>query len=172
MFTGHRQHSKLRDRSCRWQAGPHWHQNDIGCPTRRGFRRVGTTDPNPMFTGHRQHSKLRDRPCRCRQNSIATTALDTFLSSRRVAIGGALCWVHHRVVIYFSKSWNRCGCPTRRGQRCSLKAAKIVAGVPCKIREDDFTPFLEPAWVLPMRRGAREASRQATRLAAERLLRR
>jgi hypothetical protein len=29
------------------------HHHDIGCPTRRGFRRVGTMDPARLFIRHR-----------------------------------------------------------------------------------------------------------------------
>src|ERR1700678_633299 len=62
-----------------------------GCPTRRDFRRVGTTDLNFQVTRHIQRWNLCDRRCLCPQGYDATTAQDTFTSLQRAAIGAARC---------------------------------------------------------------------------------
>ena len=68
-----------------------WQHPEKGCPTRRGFRRVGTTHLAPLVTSHRLQSPFCDRRGRCRSTCIATTARDVFTSSRPVAISEERC---------------------------------------------------------------------------------
>src|SRR5258708_5127380 len=78
-----------------------WQHRERGCPTRRAFRRVGTTDLDSLVTRHRLHSPFCDRRGQCPPTCIATTALDTFTSSLPVVISEEHCWTRRRIAICF-----------------------------------------------------------------------
>jgi hypothetical protein len=72
-----------------------------GCPTRRGFRRVGTMDLAPLVTRHRLHSRSvvdvvdADQPASLLRRGISSLHhYQLFISEER-------CWARRRIVICF-----------------------------------------------------------------------
>ncbi len=91
-------------------------------PPRRAFRRVGTTDLDPLVTGHRQGSNLCDRRYRCRPTCIATRRRNSGTGAVTVIMigesGDQCCSTKHRK--------RRCGCAKLHSQIAGPKPYRSV----------------------------------------------
>jgi hypothetical protein len=93
----------------------------IGCPTLRGFRRVGALNLATMFIRHIQNPNLRATNRPCPTDSFVTTAPATSTSSPPVAITAIPCSATRRTATCFAS--------LAVGEGAAATAGCVVGGI-------------------------------------------